>query len=102
MKNARFPTDRRLWFYLSVILLVAIWCVPWESYKNKWISPLGSLWSRATPPFDMSVTLPDLLHALDLREFISFAVAAVGLGWLIQRVVVMVRTKNRKKEDHVA
>ena len=98
MKTTRFQTDRRLWFWITAALFVIIWCIPF-------------LWVKGpTSPFDISRELvADLIHGwlpIDniVNGFMGLTVLALILGipavilaWVIQCVIVVLRTKLRDK-----
>jgi hypothetical protein len=107
MKITRFKTDKWLWFWISIALLAIIWCIPFMDVKG------------ATSPFNITCELAaDLIHGYlpignIINGFMGLAVSAfilcipsVILAWVIQCVVVIIRTKlrdkNREKIDHVA
>jgi len=108
MKIPRFKTDRRLWFWIAVALFMTIWCIPFMDMKEE-----------ATSPFDIFHELfNDLIHgSLPIGNTVSgfgglavlafyLGIPSVILAWVIQCVVVIIRTKLRDKKleriDHVA
>jgi hypothetical protein len=84
----RFQTDRRLWLIASVVAFVALGFVnfedtTWNADHTLW----GAIWVMPTHP-----SLPDE-HTMLLGYAVMLVIPAAMVGWLIQAVAVMTRSK---------
>jgi hypothetical protein len=82
-------TDKRLWFWASIVLFVVPWFVPLFYAQG---SPL--------PPAFLVLALfvNPALEGLGIvvKYALLFGTTAVALGWLLQCAVVMIRHARKK------
>jgi hypothetical protein len=103
MKNKRFQTDLRVWFWVAVSLFVVGWCFPLASYDNHSASfyyiaidkIVFTEFSR-----DSVLFRQDVIFVLGLAGIV--AVVSVLAGWLIQCFIVIIRDRNKRYEIPVA
>lgn len=99
MSKASFKTNRRLWVWLTLVLFCASWWLPLLGKTGQsWISLFWS-WligvSRGEIPLRASLGVIAYLAASACFAL----VAALVVGWLLQCVVVIVRTKKNEPVD---
>jgi hypothetical protein len=101
MKATRFPTDVRLWEWITLAVLAASWCIPIISIKG-------------SPCFSIATILKELVAAVHRHDdseteclrgvFIVYSSAslaiAIVLGWLLHCFVVMVRARKSGRTEH--
>jgi hypothetical protein len=91
MALKRFTTDRRLWFWISLVLFV----IPW-------FLPLGDMKGSSFP---MGIYVVGLFFGFDhfgeclvvvAMCSLFFSIPAAVIGWVIQCIVVMIREARRR------
>ena len=92
MALKRFQTDLRLWFWISLMLFVIPWFVPFGDLKGSGYLPIICWGVLFTAPS----------HIFEALVFIGFfcllfGIPAIAIGWVVQCVVVMIRDAKRKK-----
>ena len=92
MKITRFETDRRLWFWIALALFFTCWFIPFFDVKDWhasafgiWVEVLGDAF-RGELSFFWAIG-PFFLYAC------CFAVPSIIFAWVIQCIVVIVKTK---------
>ena len=98
MALKRFQTDGRLWFWISLVLFVIPWFVPFGD------KVLGS---GFLPIMCWVGLFVEQSHIYELLVFIGFfcvlfGIPAIAIGWVIQCVVVMIRDAKRMKTPNAA
>ena len=105
MTTTRFQTDRRLWLWIALSLFLVSWCRPLSLTMDGSVRPIVWLWEVILAAFDSSIIssrqLFDIKAVLIIFTCIS-AGASLIAAWLIQCVVVIIRTKKNERTDHVA
>ena len=104
MKTTRFETNQRLWLWIALSLFLLSWCFPLIGSKGHGVYPIIFLWGVILAAFDPTISFGELFGVsaiLILFASIS-AVASVVAAWLIQCVVVIIRTKKTERTDDVA
>jgi hypothetical protein len=103
MKARRFKTDIRLWFWIALVLFVSSWFLPITGVKipMRPIAVVPLLWSSIFGP-DAS-----LRGALEVGLVLGFSLCLAGIvslffGWLLQCLIVMLRSSKRDHEDRAA
>src|SRR5437016_14562831 len=95
MELTRFKTDRRWWFWISLVLFVVPWCLPIWDMKGA-STPPGICWI---------ILFTDLSHFGETLTFIAifsllFGVPAISVGWVLQCVFVMIRDAKRHRTQN--
>jgi hypothetical protein len=85
MALKRFQTNGRLWFWISLVLFIIPWFVPFGDYFPILL-------------FYILFAFPS--HIFETTVFIGFycllfGIPAMAVGWLVQCVVVMIRDSRR-------
>lgn len=97
MKTIRFETDRRLWFWIALVLFAISWFIPVVEIKG--------------PYFSMARGLKGLIHAVQQdsdseaqlmsRVLTVFALVSVLLsivfGWLLHCFVIIIRGRKHER-----
>ena len=82
-------TDKRLWFWASVVLFVIPWFVPLFYVQGSPLPPAFLVLALFVNP-----TVEGL--AVVSKYGLLFGAAAVAVGWLLQCAVVMIRHARKK------
>jgi hypothetical protein len=90
MSLPRFTTDRRLWFWISLVLFAAPWFVC--TFGKDDDHPIMLLRMIVTQPSHFVEVLPFILAFTLL-----FGIPAVILGWVVHCILVIVRDAVWKK-----
>ena len=107
MKMTRFQTDRRLWIFIAVAFFVTFWCIPWMDVKGS-CSPFDILHELVSDLVHGSLPFDNLMSGFGGLAVLAviLCIPSVVLAWVIQCVVVIIRTKlrdkQREKASHVA
>jgi hypothetical protein len=111
MKTARFQTNKRLWIWFSLILFLLFWFAPCTATGQGLENNAKRMWSLlrrlAHPDFPRFDEQDNLFGAVLLFIFFMGSTGGLALvvGWLLQWVVVMVRTartSRRAKTNHAS
>jgi hypothetical protein len=97
MALTRFKTDKRLWFWISLVLFIVPWFLPIWGIKNDTMMP-ATIWL-------ILVEYPDHLFEsfTGICVFtLLFGVPAISIGWILHCVLVMVRDTIRRRREHAA
>ena len=98
MTLTRFQTDKRLWKWITWILFGVSWLVPSFTFaKSGPVYPAVTLfWWLLRAFWDSDVPLTELkMPAIVLAgQAVIFGVASIVLAWLLQCVVVLVRSRK--------
>ena len=94
MTLKRFKTDRRLWFWISVVLFVVPWLMPMVGKRFE--MPPAACWV-------ILFTHPE--HFVETAIFIGmfsllFGVPAISVGWVLHSIVVMIRDARRRNTQN--
>jgi hypothetical protein len=87
MKTKRYRTDRWLWFWIAFTLFVACWFQPCVQSQDGREILVVSLF-RDFGFWTFNFILPFVC---------LFSVWSILLGWLVQRLVVIARTRKQDK-----
>ena len=98
----RFQTNSRLWLRISLVLFLISLCFPFIDVKSESKPPIVWLWEAVIAAFQGDFGEAFGLIVIVILWISFFIVASVVLAWPIQSVIVVVRTRKRKKIDHVA
>jgi len=97
----RFQTDKRLWIWASLCLFVLFWVVPFPVTENGRESYAEQLWPvlplclhKEVPGFDKGQSPVSTLAVCSIVVCLS-AIAALVVGWLLQGLVVILRTAKQ-------
>jgi len=90
MAFKKFKTDRRLWFWVSLVLFVIPWLLPIIVFKGEVVQP-AVFWVRLfhdTSNLDLS----GAAYLMCIFHFtLFFGVPAIAIGWIIQFIIVRIR-----------
>jgi len=100
MALKHFRTSKRLWFYISLVLFVIPWFIPWFGH-DLYISCPAVLWIAVFARLDSFGETIGALQFLVLFT-LSFGVPAVSIGWVLQCIIVMVRDMRKRKTPNAA
>ena len=95
MNTPRFQTDRRLWFWTSLALLVLTWCFLRIGIKSESYRPVVLLWHWV-----------GYIFSSDRREVFGVgvmlfmfgcisSVTAAAIGWPVQALIVVISRGKR-------
>jgi hypothetical protein len=88
----QFPTDLRLWFWITLVLYILTWFVPfWYDFGKDAVGIFISL-STDRLRFDTN-TYGALMGIFSFQLW--FSLPAVVFGWILQCVIVMVRAARK-------
>lgn len=95
MSLKRFRIDRRLWFWISLVLFVVPWLLPIWDVKGSPMPP-GNCWIILfTHPDHFGETMT-IIGAFALL----FGVPAISIGWVLQGFIVMLRdAKSHRRQN---
>jgi hypothetical protein len=95
MKNISFQTDRRLWLLIGFTFFVASWFFPLIAIKSDSMSPAVWLWGIISSLFyPGSFDSREFFGVITVLVIFSFFSAVLSLvaAWLIQCIIVIIRT----------
>ena len=90
-----YTLDRKLWFRISAILFVALWVA----------FIIASLLSRDNPGQHGEVSVAEFIRSgVPFIIFTSmfYLLVALVLGWLIQSVFVVIKSRHKESKKHAA
>jgi hypothetical protein len=92
MAFRKFKTDRRLWFWISLVIFVIPWLLPIIVFRGHAAQP-AVLWSGLfTDPNYMDSYLAGIgIFTL------AFGVPAVAISWVFQWMIVSAKNKRKHK-----
>jgi hypothetical protein len=95
MTLTRFKTDRRWWFWISLVLFVVPWLLPIWGVKGSSMPP-GNCWIILFTHHD---------HFGETMTFIGifsllFGVPAISIGWILHCFIVMIRGARRQRTQN--
>lgn len=96
MAFIKVKTDRRLWFWISLVLFVIPWLLPIYVLEGHAIQPIV-FWARVF--YDPSIMDEGWGGNLIIMELFSLhaCIPAVALGWILQWFIVLARGRRENK-----
>jgi hypothetical protein len=94
MALKRFKTQTRLWSWISLVLFVVPWFVPFGDLKGSGYLPVTCWWVLFAYPGHLVETLAFIGYFILL-----FGIPAICIGWVLQCVIVMIKSAKRRKTE---
>jgi hypothetical protein len=90
MQRTKYLTNYRLWFLLSFILFIPGWFIPFFTEKN-----FGAVTAAGVVSQMVKYPLVNVKSCLFmLMLVILFAVPALSIGWVLQSLITIARSKR--------
>ena len=98
MKDTRFQTDRRLWLWISLTLVAAIWCFVPMGIKTETYRPVVLLWDWVGYIFSSDRREVFGVGVMLLIFGCMSCIVAAVIAWPLQALIVVLRRGKRGLE----
>lgn len=96
MTFSRYQTDKRLWLWVSLVLFVAPWFLVPIGKSDEWRPAILWLFLFTEPHHLLEVVGGIVMFSL------LFAIPACAVGWVVQCLIVIVRSTWKHRAHHDA
>ena len=97
MPLTRFKTNRRLWFWISLVLFIVPWFLPIWGVKGSQMMPAAIWYILVAFPNHLTESLFCICGFT-----LIFGLPAISIGWILHCVAVMIRDTIRRRRGYAA
>jgi hypothetical protein len=94
MALKRFKTNRALWGWISLVLFIGAWFLPFYSY---WGNRAADAWIVL---FEIPLSdVREIMGPLVMICFcaVLFGIPAICIGWVLQCIIIMIRGEGQER-----